>query len=315
MIQLPVLVQDAPIVRMQNAVLVGTMKFTLDQCDSTFTAAAPAPTRLAAQLAEFRTSYGNLNNAFALTRESLITIDISDLDKEGDQLFIGAKETVEGARRMTYVPARKQAGDRLNVFMKKYQIDVKENMIAEWSKLQQMCEEANDSASLTADLATLGLTDMWARLTEIADQLRNKLTQRSAELPALQVMKQAREAIYPEYRALISLLNAYALIDSDIHRYETLIMTLNNNIDYVRIHAMGGGSATNSGSTTTGENQGGENGSSSSSDSGSGTGTGTGTGDNGGGTGSGDPSTGGSGQDNGGGTTPPGDDNDKAAED
>ena len=304
MIQLPVLVQDAPIVRMQNAVLVGTMKFTLDQCDSTFTAAAPAPTRLAAQLAEFRTSYGNLNNAFALTRESLITIDISDLDKEGDQLFIGAKETVEGARRMTYVPARKQAGDRLNVFMKKYQIDVKENMIAEWSKLQQMCEEANDSASLTADLATLGLTDMWARLTEIADQLRDKLTQRSAELPALQVMKQAREAIYPEYRALISLLNAYALIDSDIHRYETLIMTLNNNIDYVRIHAMGGGSATNSGSTTTdGEGSGTtdsgttDSSSSSSNDSGSDSGSGTGTGDNGGG------------------TTPPGDDNDKAAED
>lgn len=320
MIQLPVLVQDAPIVRMQNAVLVGTMKFTLDQCDGTFTAGNPAPARLAAQLTEFRSSYGNLNNAFALTRESLITTDISNLDKEGDQLFIGAKETVEGARRMTYVPVRKQAGDRLNVFMKKYQIDVKENMIAEWSKLQQICEEANNSASLTADLATLGLTEMWARLTEIADLLRDKLTERSAELPALQVMKQAREAIYPEYRALMSLLNAYALTDSDTRRYETLIMTLNNNIDYVRIHAMGGGSATNSGSTDNGgstENGGGDNenqnenqgGGSTGSDNGGSTGSDNGGstgGDNGGSTG-GD-NGGYTGGDNGGGYDGPGPD-------
>jgi hypothetical protein len=64
MISTPTLVQEAPIVRMTNSVLVGTMKFTLDQ------------------------------------------------------LFIGMKETVEGARRMTAVPARKQAGDRLWVFMK-----------------------------------------------------------------------------------------------------------------------------------------------------------------------------------------------------
>ena len=34
MIQLPIIVQEAPIVRMTNSVLVGTMKFTLDQFDA-----------------------------------------------------------------------------------------------------------------------------------------------------------------------------------------------------------------------------------------------------------------------------------------
>ncbi|MBO7069485.1 MAG: hypothetical protein J6W52_12575 [Bacteroidaceae bacterium] len=244
MIQLPNLVQDAPIVRMQNAVLVGTMKFTLDQFDLFFNAGNPAPTRLATQISEFRNSYGRLNAAYALTRESLLTGDISGLDEEGDQLYMGAKDTVEGARRMTYVVTRKQAGDRLWIFMKKYDVNVKENMIAEWSKLQQMTEEANASASLTADLATLGLTEMWARLTEVADQLRNKLTERSAEMPAQQAMKQAREAIYPEYRALIDLLKAYAMVDADTQRFDTLTATLNNNIDYVRIHAMKDGGST-----------------------------------------------------------------------
>ena len=111
MIQIPEQVKDAPIVRMKNAVLVGTMKFTLDRFDASFDAEEnPAPPRLAAQLAEFRTSYEALNTAYALTRESLITQDIAALDEEGDQLYLGLKETVEGARRMTYMPARKEAG-------------------------------------------------------------------------------------------------------------------------------------------------------------------------------------------------------------
>lgn len=289
--------------RMQNAVLVGTMKFTLDQFDLFFNTQNPAPTRLAAQLAEFRNSYDGLNAAYALTRESLLTVDISGLDDEGDQLYMGAKDTVEGARRMTYVQARKQAGDRLWIFMKKYDVNVKENMISEWSKLQQMTEEANNSATLTADLATLGLTEMWARLTEIATLLRDKLTERSGELPALQAMKQAREAIYPEYRLLIELLKAYARIDADIHRFDTLVSILNNNLDYVRIHAM------KDGGSTVGQGGSGETPANSGSSGNNGQQTGDNTGNNGQQTGD---NTGNNGNDNPGGNNdnPGGDNND-----
>ena len=244
MIQIPEQVKDAPIVRMKNAVLVGTMKFTLDRFDASFDAEEnPAPPRLAAQLADFRTSYDALNAAYALTRESLITQDIAALDEEGDQLYLGLKETVEGARRMTYMPARKEAGDRLMVFLKKYRIDVRENMIEEWSKLQQMTEEADGDVLVRQDIATLGLTDLMTRLTAIAAELRQKMTERSAGLPAQKAMKQAREAVYPEYRALILLLNAFAVTDSEPDRYAALIFQLNNNIDYVKIHAMTKGTA------------------------------------------------------------------------
>ena len=244
MIQIPEQVKDAPIVRMKNAVLVGTMKFTLDRFDASFDAEEnPAPPRLAAQLAEFRASYDALNTAYALTRESLITQDIAALDEEGDQLYLGLKETVEGARRMTYMPARKEAGDRLMVFLKKYRIDVRENMIEEWSKLQQMTEEADGDVLVRQDIATLGLTDLMTRLTAIAAELRQKMTERSAGLPAQKAMKQAREAVYPEYRALILLLNAFAVTDSEPDRYAALIFQLNNNIDYVKIHAMTKGTA------------------------------------------------------------------------
>ena len=129
------------------------------------------------------------------------------------------------------------------VFLKKYRIDVRENMIEEWSKLQQMTEEADGDVLVRQDIATLGLTDLMTRLTAIAAELRQKMTDRSAGLPAQKAMKQAREAVYPEYRALILLLNAFAVTDSEPDRYAALISQLNNNIDYVKIHAMTKGTA------------------------------------------------------------------------
>ena len=259
MIQLPILVQDAPIVRMTNSVLVGTVKFTLEQFNAFFNASNPAPARLTGQFASFGTSYDRLNAAYALTRTSLLTGDIANLDSEGDQLYLAVKETSEAAQRMTYVVARKQAGDRNMVFLKKYKINTKENFVSEWSKLQQLTEEANASTQITADMATLGLTEVMARLTDIAAQLREFLTQRNAELPSQKAMQLAREAIYPEYRALIDLLNAFAMVDENVNRYATLIQALNRNIDYVRVHAMTNGGATNgsSGTGSTDNNQGG----------------------------------------------------------
>ena len=237
MVQIPILVKDLPLTRLTNSVLVGTMKFTLDQFNLAFDADHPAPGKLGLQMADYAGAYNGLNEAYALTRESLITVDISALDHEGDQLYLAVKETAEAAQRMTYLPAKKQAGDRTMVFLKKYRLDVRENMVSEWSKMQQLCEEAAGSAAM----ATLGLTDVMARLTEIATLLRQKLTERSAQMPAQQAMKQAREAIYPEYRVLIQLLNAFALIDQNAERYNVLISALNANIDYVKIHAMSHG--------------------------------------------------------------------------
>ena len=260
MIAFPILMQDFTVRHLTNSVLVGTMKFTIDQFSAFFTAQNPAPARLAAQQSEFQTAYNRLNAAYALTRTSLLTGDIANLDSEGDQLYLAVKETSEAAQRMTYVAARKQAGDRNMVFLKKYKINTKENFISEWSKLQQLTEEANASAQITADMATLGLTEVMARLTVIAAQLREFLTQRNAELPSQKAMQQAREAIYPEYRALIDLLNAFAMVDENVNRYATLIQALNRNIDYVRVHAMTNGGATNgsSGTGSTDNNQGGQ---------------------------------------------------------
>lgn len=261
MVTMPKLVQEFNIRSTTNSVLVGTMKFTLDHFTGFFTNANPAPTKLAAQLTSFSARYDVLNSCYAASRESLITQDIAGLDEEGDQLELGFEGVIDASQRMTFDAQRKAAADLLALTKKKYKIDVRENMISEWSKIQQMTEEITESTQLSAAAATLGLTSVVARLAEIAALIPQKISERSAQALDPAAMKSAREAIYPEYRALIQVLNAYAIVDDDPTKYATLIRTLNDNIDYVRIHAItssgsssnnGGGSSDNGGGTDNG---------------------------------------------------------------
>ena len=80
-------------------------------------------------------------------------------------------------------------------FLKKYRIDPTENMISEWSKVQQACEEAETNYQLELAEAKLGITEALDRLKVIANTIREKITQRSSELPEAQQMKNARAAM------------------------------------------------------------------------------------------------------------------------
>ena len=240
---IPSLVVDVALTRMSNAVVVDTGKFTIDQFNLFFTPSNPAPAKLARQLVSGSYAYDRLNAAYALQMKSLDTEDIANLDKEGDQLVYAVTGTVEACMRMAFDAEKQRKAQVFNEFWRKYKVDAKENMIAEWSKVQQACEEEAESAELQAAAEALGLTGAMARLAAIAAELRQKITERSAEAPEAQAMKNAREAFYPEYRALILLLNSFAAVDDDPTRYSQLIGTLNRNINYIRIHAMNSGPA------------------------------------------------------------------------
>jgi len=279
MVQIPTLVNDLALTRLTNAVLVDFCKFTMDHFNAFFTGDNPAPSKIQEQLTSFTAAFNALDAAYAVTLRSSITDEIAALDKEGDQLIYAVKGIVEAALRMAFDQTKVEAGGVMTEFMKKYRLDPTENMISEWSKVQQMCEEYASTAALQQAAQTLGIDQAMTRLAAIATELRQKITARSAELPEAQKMKTAREAIYPEYRVLIQLLNAYATVAASPTAYLQLIQTLNNNIDYVRRHAVAGGTGgTGGGSGDGGSSDGISTASgsgSSSSDSGSSSGSGS----------------------------------------
>lgn len=247
--KIPELVQDLALTRLTNAVFVGTMKFTVEHVEAFVDEQlpqAPEVAMLRLQLADAKRAYQVLNEAYAKTLRSAITDDIAALDTEGDQLYMAVKQTVEGAEKMTFDAARVQAAKAYVELLKKYRIDTKENMISEWSKVQQLCEEAAESMTLQQAAQTLGIATAMERLAAISASIREKITQRSGELPEAQQMKRARTAMEPEYRALVQILNASAIIYQQAG-YPELIKTLNGNISYVKIHAMAKGTASSGG--------------------------------------------------------------------
>lgn len=243
MVQIPTLVQELNLRNQTNAVIMDTARFTIEQFNLFFTASNPAPAKLTSQLADCRSAYDRMNASYAMQMKSLDTSEIKSMDDEGDQLVYAVTGTVEAFMRMTFDAEKQRKAQVFNEFIRKYKIDTRENMISEWSKIQQACEEWAESAVLQEAATALGLAGAMARLQAIATTLRQTITQRSAEAPEAQAMQKAREAFYPEYRTLILLLNAFAAVDEDATRFSQLIGTLNRNIDYVRIHAMSGTSA------------------------------------------------------------------------
>ena len=247
---IPTLVQEFKLSATTNAVCVAVVKFTIDQFDLYFPASSPAPVKLARQIVSLKRAYGVMNDAYAEQQKRAETAGIKARDDEGDQLLYGVKGMLEGAIRMTYDQVRQQQAQMLWDDYRKYRIDPTENMISEWSKVQQFCEEYLASQELQQAGVTLAVDGAIRRLAVLADEIRELMTERNAATPDQGAMKAAREAVYPEYRTAILLLNAFAATSDDVHQYDALIRALNQNLNYVRQHAMAGGSGSSGNNPT-----------------------------------------------------------------
>ena len=245
--RIPQLVQEFKLSATTNAVCVAVVKFTLDQFDLYFTQAAPAPAKLARQITSLHDAYDVMNDAYAEQQKRFETAGIKARDDEGDQLLYGVKGILEGAIRMTYDQERLAKANLLWEAYRKYRIDPTENMISEWSKVQQFCEEYLGSADLQAAGTALSLDGPINRLAVIADEIRALMTERNAAAPTQGAMAAAREAIYPEYRTAILLLNAFVATNDDLNWMKALVKALNDNLDYVRKHAMAQGGSSSGG--------------------------------------------------------------------
>jgi hypothetical protein len=225
--------------------LVGLMSFTRDQFAASFSTEKPAPTKLQAQIAAFNKAYADLDTAYRADTYSLDTDELKAADKECDSIFMSIKKMVQAQQGFDFNPELKAAANRLMQAIDKFGIDVSEDYLGENNKLQQLLQEIAQSTQLTADAKALGLEAALAQLKEKATLVRDLLTSRGLAKAPKGRMKQARQAVEDEYRQLIQLLNAYALVDDDEHRFDSLLNLLNQNIDYLKttVLARGGKAA------------------------------------------------------------------------
>ena len=277
-----------------------------------------------AKLSDFVTPWETALQTFDVAYRKMTTAQqtktVSNLDKERDSLYTGFTGTVTNAKKSP-IAAQAAAAEQVEEAIKRYGADASGEYEQQTMRTEQLCSDL--LANYQSQLTTLGLTAwveaLQAKNQEFQTAMNARTNDQAGYVPS--ELSQLRLQLIAAYRNFVKMLNVVLIYEGDT-AYATVVDQMNAEVRHYKqiIVRKGGtvsGSTDNGGSTTTTDGEGSgttdsgttDSSSSSSNDSGSGSGSGTGTGDNSGtgtGTGTGD---------NGGGTTPPGDDNDKAAED
>jgi hypothetical protein len=227
-------VKSVPVSDLKNTHFVGLMTFTRDQFAATFGNPDASPAKVTAQMQRFSDAYKTLDEAYKTSTYSLDTERLRQADDDCDRTFMGIKKMVQAQQAFDFNPTVKDAADRMMQAIARFDISPDEDYLGENSKLQQLINDVRTVASLTDAAATLGLTEAFAQLADKVDLVRKLITQREAGKAPKGAMKVARQQMEPEYRWLIAILNAAALMDDDEHRFDPLITVLNANIDYLK---------------------------------------------------------------------------------
>ena len=222
----------------------------LSRYDGFFTAGNAAPAILGNQLTCFRTAISAEDEFYKISTKSDLTPLINEWDTKRDNNSSSLR-AISNAFALNPADAQKQAdGQRVLDAMKHYALNNDDNYENQGSKTLQFCQAVDASPTLTAAIASIGATIFYNGLKEANEQCRALIDQRNAERGAApqQKMVDLRKRTDDEYRDLIKITDAYVLTAATATAYDSLVLTLNADVNYYEKTVFAG-----SGSGSTGE--------------------------------------------------------------
>ena len=222
----------------------------LSRYDGFFTSGNAAPAILGNQLTCFRTAISAEDEFYKISTKSDLTPLINEWDTKRDNNSSSLR-AISNAFALNPADAQKQAdGQRVLDAMKHYALNNDDNYENQGSKTLQFCQAVDASPTLTAAIASIGATIFYNGLKEANEQCRALIDQRNAERGAApqQKMVDLRKRTDDEYRDLIKITDAYVLTAATATAYDSLVLTLNADVNYYEKTVFAG-----SGSGSTGE--------------------------------------------------------------
>lgn len=200
----------------------------------------PLPPKAEAFYKAFAQAVSRLEDAFKIGRTSDYTRQIANEDSRRDNLFNKLKSQVKMYQKFDFDEEMMAAAETVRNVIKKYQVDVLVNYSEESTQLQQMIEELETDSQMEQALEKLGLTDHLQQLKTANEAVRTMMARRNDERTAQgkAALATARKETNAAYHDLVAMLNAFALTDDDPHRFDELIMQVNELISYFRQHVV-----------------------------------------------------------------------------
>ena len=209
-------------------------------------------------VSNFKAAVNAEDEALKISQKSLLTDDIAKADSDRDALYAGYKKAVEAFLAMP-IADMAQAAKVLAQHIKDYKINTADQLDKETGLLVNFITDLEDKYS--AQVAKLGLTAFVTNLKEANERVRTLTLQRTNEKMGVTVgaLKTARTATDDAYRALVKMVNAFALVYGE-KDYTAFIDYANTEITHYKREVLNqkasapstsGSSAVDSGSTST----------------------------------------------------------------
>ena len=177
------------------------------------------------------------DEVYLVSQKSELTAQIDDWDKKRDNTYVGIRTLAEALQRIGTAEQQEAAAKVLGR-IGQHKIDVNERYEDEGEKLEQLVQDLQ--GPLATETAALGLTAQVATLKEQNDQTEHYLELRQNERAdqSPQAMKIARDASNDAYELMVTLINAYAIVEESngTSPYDTCISYVNSDIKYYEDH-------------------------------------------------------------------------------
>ena len=177
------------------------------------------------------------DEALKISQKSLLTDEIAKADNDRDALYAGYKKAVEAFLAMP-IADMAQAAKVLAQHIKDYKINTADQLDKETGLLVNFITDLEDKYS--AQVTKLGLTAFVTNMKEANERVRTLTLQRTNEKMGVTVgaLKAARTASDDAYRALVKMVNAFALVFGE-RDYTAFIDYVNTEVTHYKREVIG----------------------------------------------------------------------------
>ena len=206
----------------------GYAKNVVRRIDEYFTVDNPSPAQVQAVIDPLKAAVTKEDQDIDQSRTSGQTAQIKEADDSRDSLVDQGLSIIDTMSKATALAAMQQAALLLVPVVNTYKPSSKLALRTESEKIQQFLQAIHQSQELTAAVATLGLTQLFADLETQNDLVIQLMDERAADRAAQQSIQLSEDRKETDrwLRNFFRIMDAAACMDSHDDRYNTFLNTL-----------------------------------------------------------------------------------------
>lgn len=220
----------------QNDYHLAFMTYAEKRLGAFFEAAGEVPPKLSESAEAFREALREEDEWYLVSQKSRQTPLIAEADRRRDELLRQVKAMVAAMSRMDAMPDRQRAALSLVPDMRRYRLSARVPYETQTTALTQWHQDYAADPEQVEAARLLGIADVIEEMMALTEEVTDLIDERMGERghKADIDLGAARRRTDAAFRRMVLVLNAFAVVDDDPHRYDDLIVGIAADQQYFR---------------------------------------------------------------------------------